>query len=77
MRENESKRSLAWLWQINGASEAGEKKRGLFSPTVGQREPTWANRADTQRSRHTRAAVMGAEMAAVPQAISSGDNPLR
>lgn len=79
MRENESKRSLAWPWYINGASEAG-KKQGLFSAVA----PQWGREAghgptelthsapDTQK-----APVMGAEMAVVPQGISSGYNPQR
>lgn len=49
MRENESKRSIAWPWRINGAAEA-RRKRGLFSAVAPQR----AARVDMgEQSRHT------------------------
>lgn len=61
------------------------KKRALFSAVAPQRGSAGGHGRTEQthsRSRHTKAAVMGAEMAAVPQAISSGgggggDDPQR
>lgn len=80
MRENESERILAPGTLMVPVKQGKKKKRGLFSSrslTVGQGGREWVKRADTQRSWHTKASVIGAEMAAVPQAISSGDNPQR
>lgn len=63
-------RSLAWPWHINSASEAG--KNWVFLVLWHQCGAEWANTADTQRTWHTQAAVVGAEMATIPQAIFAG-----
>lgn len=79
MEENERQKSTARPWHINGASEAGRRRRGgggegwgegLYSAAA----PQWA---DTQPLPlpQTLAPLIGAEMAAVRQAISTGDDP--
>lgn len=78
MEENERQKSTAWPWHINGASEAGRRRRGgLYSAAA----PQWADTGECRRHTaippppaHTLTLLIGAEMAAVRQAISTADD---